>query len=154
MKARRARCRRTRRSSRRIWEASLLLEAQGLELAYGEVPACRDVSFNVGEGEIVTLIGANGAGKTTTLRAVAGAMRPRKGRIVFRGKDVTRMPAHERARAGVDLDAAKMRADLAIGCDVSSESDTRQAVEGAVQAFGALHVLVNAAATRDPTASV
>ena len=81
----------------------MLLEAQGLELAYGEVPACRDVSFNVGEGEIVTLIGANGAGKTTTLRAVAGAMRPRKGRIVFRGKDVTRMPAHERARAGVAL---------------------------------------------------
>src|SRR2546430_1135672 len=67
------------------------------------MPACRDVSFNVGEGEIVTLIGANGAGKTTTLRAVAGAMRPRKGRIVFRGKDVTRMPAHERVRAGVAL---------------------------------------------------
>ena len=56
--------------------------------------------------------------------------------------------------AGVDLDAAKMRADLAIDCDVSSESETRQAVERAVQAFGALHVLVNAAATRDPTASV
>ena len=56
--------------------------------------------------------------------------------------------------AGVDLDAAKMRADLAIGCDVSSESETRQALERAVQAFGALHVLVNAAATRDPTASV
>ena len=56
--------------------------------------------------------------------------------------------------AGVDLDAAKMRADLAIGCDVASESETRQAVERAVQAFGALHVLVNAAATRDPTASV
>src|SRR5207248_8916381 len=48
----------------------------------------------------------------------------------------------------------KMRADLAIGCDVSSESETGQAVERAVQAFGALHVLVNAAATRDPTASV
>src|SRR5207245_7888809 len=90
-------------SLRPIWEASLLLEAEGLELAYGEVPACRDLTFNVGEGEIVTLIGANGAGKTTTLRAVAGAMRPRKGRIVFRGKDVTRLPAHERARAGVAL---------------------------------------------------
>src|SRR5438874_2139875 len=64
------------------------------------------------------------------------------------------MPAHERARAGVDLDAAKMRADLAIGCDVSSESETRQAVERAVQAFGALHVLVNAAAMRDPSATV
>ncbi|HET7362021.1 MAG TPA: ABC transporter ATP-binding protein [Burkholderiales bacterium] len=81
----------------------MLLEAEGLELAYGEVPACRDVTFSVGEGEIVTLIGANGAGKTTTLRAVAGVMRPRKGHIVFRGQDVTRLPAHERARAGIAL---------------------------------------------------
>src|SRR5919108_4726522 len=56
--------------------------------------------------------------------------------------------------AGVDLDAAKMRADLAIGCDVSSESETRQAVERAAQAFGALHILVNTAATRDPSATV
>jgi len=56
--------------------------------------------------------------------------------------------------AGVDLDGAKVRADLAIGCDVSSESDTRQAVERAAQAFGALHILVNTAATRDPSATV
>ena len=85
------------------WEASLLLEVENLELAYGEVPACRELSFNVGEGEIVALIGANGAGKSTTLRGVAGAMLPRKGRIVFQGKDVTRMPAYQRARAGIAL---------------------------------------------------
>ncbi len=76
---------------------------ESLELAYGEVPACRDISFEVAEGEIVTLIGANGAGKTTTLRAVAGAMLPRKGRILFAGEDVTRMPAHRRALAGIAL---------------------------------------------------
>ena len=81
----------------------MLLKVEALELAYGEVPACRDISFEVDDGEIVTLIGANGAGKTTTLRGVAGAMRPRKGRILFRGNDVTRMPAHERARAGIAL---------------------------------------------------
>src|SRR5438105_8925999 len=103
MKARRARCRRTLRSSRRIWEASLLLEAEGLELAYGEVPACRDVSFDVAEGEIVTLIGANGAGKSTTLRGVAGAMLPKKGRILFDGADVTGLAAHRRAIAGIAL---------------------------------------------------
>ena len=56
--------------------------------------------------------------------------------------------------AGVDLDAAKVRADLAIACDVSSESETRQAVERAAQAFGALHILVNTAAVRDPSATV
>jgi branched-chain amino acid transport system ATP-binding protein len=63
----------------------------------------RDVSFDVAEGEIVTLIGANGAGKSTTMRGIAGAMLPRRGRITFDGKDVTRMPAHARAFAGIAL---------------------------------------------------
>ena len=82
---------------------SLLLRVEKLELAYGEVPACRDISFDVAEGEIVALIGANGAGKSTTLRGVAGAMLPRKGSIVFDGKEVTRMPSHERLLAGIAL---------------------------------------------------
>jgi len=81
----------------------LLLEVKGVDLAYGEVPACRDVSFEVGQGEIVALIGANGAGKSTTLRGVAGAMLPRKGTIFFDGHDVTRLPAHRRTLAGIAL---------------------------------------------------
>ncbi len=80
-----------------------LLEVHDLELAYGEIAAVRDVSFEVAEGEIVTLIGANGAGKSTIMRGVAGAMTPRKGRILFAGRDVTRMPAYARALAGVAL---------------------------------------------------
>ena len=80
-----------------------LLQVEGIELAYGDVAACRDISFNVGQGEIVTLIGANGAGKSTTLRGVAGAMAPRRGRILFRGQDVTRMRPHERVMAGIAL---------------------------------------------------
>jgi len=82
---------------------NLLLEVQNLELAYGEVPAVRDLSFDVAEGEIVTLIGANGAGKTTTLRGVAGAMLPRRGQIVFSGQDITNLPAYRRALAGIAL---------------------------------------------------
>jgi branched-chain amino acid transport system ATP-binding protein len=74
-----------------------------VDLAYGEVPACRDFSFEVGQGEIVALIGANGAGKSTTLRGVAGAMLPRKGTILFEGQDVSRMPAHKRTLAGIAL---------------------------------------------------
>jgi branched-chain amino acid transport system ATP-binding protein len=81
----------------------LLLEVQGIDLAYGEVPACRAISFEVGEGEIVALIGSNGAGKSTTLRGVAGAMLPRKGKILFDGHDVSRMPAHKRTLAGIAL---------------------------------------------------
>jgi branched-chain amino acid transport system ATP-binding protein len=80
-----------------------LLEVEGLELAYGEVPACRDLSFHVEQGEIVTLIGANGAGKSTTMRGVAGAMAPRRGRILFAGEDISQLPAHRRALAGIAL---------------------------------------------------
>ena len=82
---------------------SILLTVENLELAYGEVAAVRGVSFEVTEGEIVTLIGANGAGKSTTMRGVAGAMLPRRGKIVFDGQDVTQMPAHRRALAGIAL---------------------------------------------------
>jgi branched-chain amino acid transport system ATP-binding protein len=82
---------------------NLLLKVENLELAYGEVSAVRDISFEVAEGEIVTLIGANGAGKTTTLRGVAGSMLPRKGKILFGGTDVTRLPAHRRALDGIAL---------------------------------------------------
>ena len=81
----------------------MLLEVKGIDLAYGEVPACRGISFEVGEGEIVALIGSNGAGKSTTLRGVAGAMLPRKGTILFDGQDVSRMPAHKRTLAGIAL---------------------------------------------------
>ncbi|HWI36729.1 MAG TPA: ABC transporter ATP-binding protein [Burkholderiales bacterium] len=80
-----------------------MLEVEGIDLAYGEVPACRGISFEVQEGEIVALIGSNGAGKSTTLRGVAGAMLPRKGRILFEGRDVSRMPAHKRTLAGIAL---------------------------------------------------
>ena len=80
-----------------------LLAADGLELAYGEIPACRGITFHVDEGEIVTLIGANGAGKSTTLRAIAGALLPRAGRINFRGRDITRLPSYERTRLGIAL---------------------------------------------------
>jgi len=80
-----------------------LLQADSLELAYGEVPACRDLGFAVAEGEIVTLIGANGAGKSTTLRAVAGVPLPRRVSIRFRGQDVTRMPSHQRTALGIAL---------------------------------------------------
>ena len=88
-----AHARRDRRLSRRIDAMTPLLVADKLELAYGEAVVCRDVSFEIAEGEIVALIGANGAGKSTTLRAVAGALLPRAGSIRFRGNDLTRLPS-------------------------------------------------------------
>ena len=82
---------------------SALLQVENVELAYGEVAACHDVSFEVAEGEIVALIGSNGAGKSTIMRGVAGAMAPRRGRILFAGVDVTALPSHRRATAGIAL---------------------------------------------------
>ena len=80
-----------------------LLEADNLEIAYGDVAACKQISFYVNEGEIVTLIGSNGAGKSTTMRAIAGAMYPRSGKITFDGQDITRMPSFERNQLGIAL---------------------------------------------------
>ena len=82
---------------------SPLLVAEKLELTYGEAVVCRDVSFEIAEGEIVALIGANGAGKSTTLRAVAGALLPRAGTIRFRGADLTRLPSYARTNLGIAL---------------------------------------------------
>lgn len=80
-----------------------LLRTENLELAYGQLPACREISLQVEAGEIVTLVGANGAGKSTTLRAIAGAIFPRTGRVLFDGIDITRLPSHQRAKLGIAL---------------------------------------------------
>lgn len=80
-----------------------LLVTEGLELGYGELTACRNISIMVGAGEIVTLIGSNGAGKSTILRAIAGALRPRAGEIRFDGREITRLPAYDRTELGIAL---------------------------------------------------
>src|SRR6202007_2237810 len=89
--------------SRRSDGMTSLLAAEKLELAYGEAVVCRDLSFEIAEGELVALIGANGAGKSPTCRAVAGALIPRDGSIRFRGTDLTRLPAWTRTNLGVAL---------------------------------------------------
>ncbi len=78
-----------------------LLSVQGLGVSYGRVQAVRDVSFQAAEGSLVALVGANGAGKTSVLNAVAGLLRPRQGKVVFDGTDVTRWSAHRLVDAGL-----------------------------------------------------
>jgi branched-chain amino acid transport system ATP-binding protein len=75
-----------------------LLEAEDLDVAYGAIQVVWGISLHLNRGEVVSMIGPNGAGKTTTLRALAGLIPVRKGRIVFNGCDVTSEPAHERVR--------------------------------------------------------
>jgi branched-chain amino acid transport system ATP-binding protein len=80
-----------------------LLEVHGLDARHGLLQAVREVSLDVEAGETLALVGANGAGKTTLLRTIAGAHRPSSGRMVFDGRDVTRLSPHERVRLGIAL---------------------------------------------------
>ena len=79
----------------------MLLTVDHLYVFYGAVQALRDVSFTVGKGEIVTLIGANGAGKSTILRALSGVVRPSSGSIVHDGISITGLPSHRIVRLGI-----------------------------------------------------
>ena len=80
---------------------SALLEVEDVHTFYGSIEALKGVSLEVNEGEIVTLIGANGAGKSTTLRSINGLNTPKQGRIVFRGKDITRRGPHDIVEMGI-----------------------------------------------------
>ena len=71
-------------------EAPLILELEDVHSYYGTIQALKGISLDVRQGEIVTLIGANGAGKSTTLRSINGLNHPRRGKIRFEGKDITR----------------------------------------------------------------
>jgi len=79
------------------------LAVEGLSVSYGRVAAVRGVSFLARTGSLVTLVGANGAGKTSVLSAVAGLLKPRAGRVVLAGRDVTHTPAHRLVGAGLVL---------------------------------------------------
>jgi branched-chain amino acid transport system ATP-binding protein len=78
-----------------------LLEVRGLSAAYGRVTTLWDISFDVAEGEIVTLIGSNGAGKTTTLRTISGLLPVRAGTIMFDGNDLSRLRSDQIVSLGV-----------------------------------------------------
>lgn len=78
-----------------------LLNVSNLSRRFGGLRAVDDLSFSVGDGEILGLIGPNGAGKTTVVNLVSGVIRPTSGRVTFDGEDVTAMPSHELARRGL-----------------------------------------------------
>jgi branched-chain amino acid transport system ATP-binding protein len=81
--------------------ASSLLEVEDLWISYDRIQAVRGVSFSVGAGEIVTLIGANGSGKSSILQAISGLLLPARGKIVLNGEDLLSLPAHLRVARGI-----------------------------------------------------
>jgi len=80
---------------------SPLLSVRGVKAYYGHIAALRGIDVEVGEGEIVALIGANGAGKSTLMMTVFGNPRAREGTITFAGRDITHLPTHEIARLNI-----------------------------------------------------
>ena len=78
-----------------------MLEVKNLEVYYGVICALKGISFEVNEGEIVSLIGANGAGKTTMMQSVVGLIPKRNGSVVFDGQDITKTPCHKIVQLGM-----------------------------------------------------
>ncbi len=78
-----------------------LLKLENVHSYYGHIHALKGISFEVNEGEIVTLIGANGAGKSTTLRTISGLIHPKQGKITFQGQDISRTEPHQIVATGL-----------------------------------------------------
>lgn len=110
-----------------------LLRIEGLCVSYGSIQALKDVSLQVGEGEIVSIVGANGAGKTTLLNTIAGLVRATKGSMTLRGKPVPRA-SHQVVAAGVALvpegrrvfGTLTVRENLMLGAYLRNDSDCVQ----------------------------
>jgi len=79
----------------------MILQVKDLKVSYGAIQALHGVSFEVNEGEIVTLIGANGAGKSTILRTISGLLRPKSGQVLYQGQDLAKVQAHKIVTMGL-----------------------------------------------------
>lgn len=78
-----------------------MLQLENLEVYYGSIRALNGINLRVDRGEIVTMIGANGAGKSTMIRTISGLIRPRSGKVIFEGKDITTLPPHQLVELGI-----------------------------------------------------
>jgi branched-chain amino acid transport system ATP-binding protein len=79
----------------------ILFKISDLEVSYGSIAAIKGISLEVNRGEIVTILGSNGAGKTTTMRAISRLIKAKNGSIVFKGHELTRLPAHKVVSLGI-----------------------------------------------------
>ena len=108
-----------------------MLKVENLNVYYGSINAIKGISFEVNQGEIVTMIGANGAGKSTTMNTVAGLLKPRSGSIVFEDKDITHMPASKVVSLGLALCPEERRVfqQMSVRENLEMGGYTRQASE-------------------------
>ena len=80
-----------------------MLSLENVSVNYGAIEALTNITLNIEQGEVVTLIGANGAGKTTTLRTITGLLEPKEGRIMYEGKQISGMPTHKLVPMGIAM---------------------------------------------------
>ena len=108
-----------------------MLKVENLNVYYGSIHAIKGISFEVNQGEIVTMIGANGAGKSTTMNTVAGLLKPRSGSIVFEGKDITHTPANKVVGQGLALcpEGRRVFQQMSVRENLAMGGYTRQASE-------------------------
>jgi branched-chain amino acid transport system ATP-binding protein len=120
-----------------------MLEVEDINVYYGSIHAIKGISFEVNEGEIVTLIGANGAGKSTTLNTVAGLLRPRSGDIRFEGESLLNVPAHKTVSKGIALCPEgrrvflnmSVRENLEMGAFTRSDAEAKETIETVFERF-------------------
>jgi branched-chain amino acid transport system ATP-binding protein len=120
-----------------------MLEVRDLKVAYGKILAVKKISFSVDQGQVVTLIGTNGAGKTTTLRTISGLIRPASGEILFQGKPIDAMPAHEIVILGVAhcpegrkiFPRMTVEENLLLGAFTRSDSGIKNDLDGTYDLF-------------------
>ena len=120
-----------------------LLEVDGIHTYYGSIEALRGVSLEVGEGEVVTMIGANGAGKSTTLRAISGLSPPRKGSIRFDGGEIGSMPPSRIVALGIShvpegrrcFPRMTVRENLELGAYLRRGADLTEDIERVFELF-------------------
>ena len=108
-----------------------LLEVKNIKVYYGNINAIKDISFEVNEDEIVTLIGANGAGKSSILNTVAGLIKPKSGEIIFDGQGIIGIPAHKIVSKGMALcpEGRRIFQQLSVKENLEMGSYTRPANE-------------------------
>ncbi|MBE3130164.1 MAG: ABC transporter ATP-binding protein [Acidobacteria bacterium] len=118
-------------------ESPAVLQVENLNVYYGAIHALQGISFEVNEGEIVTLIGANGAGKSTTLRTISGLLRPRTGSVRFKGEDITTVPAEKIVHLGISQvpEGRKIFAPLSVKENLMMGAYTREDPEEIAQSL-------------------
>ena len=120
-----------------------MLKVEHIDVYYGAIHAIKDISFEVNEGEIVTLIGANGAGKSTTLKTVSAMMRPKNGTLEFLGHNMTNLAPHKIVPLGMAhcpegrriFQQMTVRENLEMGAYTRPNSEVEDSIEDIYQRF-------------------